>query len=366
MPLSHFQPDQYSSLLEQKIGELLPRFSALETPEATIFSSLPSGFRLRAEFRIWHSGDELDYVMFRKDDPKTPVIIDSFPIASNSIQQLMPRLLDQLRPVPALRRKLFQVEFLSTLAGDMLVTLIYHRPLDDAWQQAAQVLAEELGINLVGRSRKEKRVIGRDWVEETLNVHDQAYHYKQPEQAFTQPNGVVNQQMIGWAQDCARTCSGDLLELYCGVGNFTLPLAGCFDNVIATELSKPATAAAVENLAKNAIDNVEFARLSAEDMSDAMAGVRPFRRLARLKQPLAGYALNTLLVDPPRAGLDAQTLSLAKGFERIIYISCNPETLLANLEALAESHSIERLAFFDQFPYTHHMESGVLLQRRAV
>ena len=54
------------------------------------------------------------------------------------------------------------------------------------------------------------------------------YHYRQYEQAFTQPNGVLNIAMLEWACARARTRSGDLLELYCGNGNFTLPLAGCF------------------------------------------------------------------------------------------------------------------------------------------
>ncbi|HBB77885.1 MAG TPA: tRNA (uridine(54)-C5)-methyltransferase TrmA, partial [Pseudomonas sp.] len=55
---------------------------------------------------------------------------------------------------------------------------------------------------------------------------------------------------------------------------------------------------------------------------------------------------------------------LTRRFERILYISCNPETLAQNIAQLHDTHRIERCALFDQFPYTHHMESGVLLVRR--
>ncbi|VEI47353.1 tRNA (uracil-5-)-methyltransferase [Actinobacillus equuli] len=68
-------------------------------------------------------------------------------------------------------------------------------------------------------------------------------------------------------------------------------------------------------------------------------------------------------VDPPRAGLDQDTLNMVQAYERILYISCNPHTLADNLQQLTQTHRIERAALFDQFPYTHHVESGVWLIR---
>ena len=62
--------------------------------------------------------------------------------------------------------------------------------------------------------------------------------------------------------------------------------------------------------------------------------------------------------------MDADTLRLLQEFENIIYVSCNPETLHANLATLTQTHRIERAALFDQFPFTPHIESGVLLRRR--
>lgn len=70
-------------------------------------------------------------------------------------------------------------------------------------------------------------------------------------------------------------------------------------------------------------------------------------------------------MDPPRAGVDEETIRIIQQFERIIYISCNPNTLADNLQSLCETHDIEALAAFDQFPYTEHLEAGVILQRRT-
>lgn len=364
MPLSRVQPSRYEELLQEKAATVAALLAPFNPPEPEIFASSPTGFRMRAEFRVWHEGDELDYVMYRRGDPKTPIAIDDFPIACERIQQLMPLLRCRLKSNSVLRRKLFQVEFLSTLTGDTLVTLAYHRKLDDTWESTASTLATELGISIVGRSRKQKIVVGRDYVEEILPVAGVDYHYRQYEQAFTQPNAGLNIKMIEWVCEQAGSLNGDLLELYCGNGNFTLPLSRLFDSVLATELSKSSIRAARENLEANGIDNIQMIRLSAEEVTEAMNGVREFRRLAQLPKPLGEYDLRTIFVDPPRAGLDPHTEQMAARFPAILYISCNPQTLAQNLEHLCKTHSIERFAMFDQFPYTDHMECGVFLRQR--
>ena len=364
MPLSAIQAERYQELLEQKVARVSALLAPFAAPAPDVFPSPPLGFRMRAEFRVWHEGDELDYVMFRRDDPKTPVAVTEFPIACQPIQQLMPPLIQALRANQTLRKKLFQVEFLSSLAGESLVTLAYHRRLDEQWRDDASDLAQELGISIVGRSRKQKEVIRADFITEILPIHGRDYRYQQIEQAFSQPNAQVNIRMIEWARACAQPLEGDLLELYCGNGNFTLPLAELFDNVIATELAKSSVRAARQNLIDNAIENVQMIRLSAQEVTQAMNGVREFRRLAELPKPLADYKLRTLFVDPPRAGLDPHTVSMAAAFDSVIYISCNPHTLADNLAQLCASHDITRFALFDQFPYTDHMECGVLLQRK--
>lgn len=109
MPLSAVQPAQYQALLQQKIdatGEMMAQFAP---PPPRIYPSEPTGFRLRAEFRMWHDGDDLNYVMFRRNEPNTPITINDFPIADPHIQKLMPILREHLIASTALRRKLFQV-----------------------------------------------------------------------------------------------------------------------------------------------------------------------------------------------------------------------------------------------------------------
>ena len=372
MPLSRVDPARYRELLSEKVQVTTDLLAPFSPPVPQVFSSQPSAFRMRAEFRMWHEGDELDYVMFSREDPKTPVTITHFPIADKRIQLLMPVLREQLKGNVTLRRKLFQAEFLATLSGEMLVTLIYHRKLDHEWERAAQNLVAELAtalqpelpkISIIGRSRKQKIVIGEDFVREVLSINGHDYRYLQYEQSFTQPNARVNMHMIEWACARASVTRGDLLELYCGNGNFTLPLSRHFEHVIATELSKVSIRAARTNLQENTIDNVQLVRLSAEETTQAMNGAREFRRLRDLPKALGQYDLHTLFVDPPRAGLDEHTVQMACTFPAIIYISCNPQTLAKNLQLLCKTHRIEHFALFDQFPYTEHMECGVFLQR---
>jgi tRNA (uracil-5-)-methyltransferase len=359
------QPECYDELFLRKWQGVAERFSAvLSVPEPQAHPSPVDSYRVRAEFRIWHDGDALDYVMFDSEAPRDPVVIRDFPPALAPIRERMGPLREALAAHRELRRKLFQVEFLASRDGDCLITLIYHRPLDEAWELAAGEVAGRLGAQLIGRSRRQKRVLSRDHVVESFTVGGRAYRYRQYEQSFVQPNAPVNERMLNWVWEHSEHACGDLLELYCGNGNFTLPLADRHAHVIATELSKSGTRAAKENLGDNGVGNVAVVRLSAEEVSEAMNGTREFRRLAALPRSLASYELTNVFVDPPRAGLDDATLACVRDFSRIVYISCNPDTLLANLQCLAPTHSVQALAFFDQFPYTPHLESGVVLERR--
>ncbi|UFH48843.1 tRNA (uridine(54)-C5)-methyltransferase TrmA [Pseudomonas sp. KNUC1026] len=357
-----FNPANYEAQLGEKAERLRELLAPFDAPPAQVFDSPREHYRLRAEFRLWREGDQRHYAMFAPGEKHTPILIEQFPIASEAINALMPQLKAAWQAGPALGFKLFQVEFLTTLAGDAMITLCYHRPLDEAWEQAARPLAEQLGVSLIGRSKGKRVVIGRDYANETLDVAGRPFHYRQPEGAFTQPNGQVCQKMLTWAYEALGERSDDLLELYCGNGNFTLPLATRVRQVLATEISKTSVNAALHNLADNGVENVRLVRLSAEELTQALNEVRPFRRLEGID--LKSYDFGTIFVDPPRAGMDPDTCELARRFERILYISCNPETLAANLAQLHDTHRIERCALFDQFPYTHHMEAGVMLVRR--
>lgn len=359
----------YPQLLAEKAEYLRQVFEAFNPPELEVFASPASHYRMRTEFRVWHEGDDLFYAMFEiGEDPKkdrTLVRMDQYPVAGKEINRLMPLLLNAIRNLPLMRFKLFQVEFLTTLSGQVLISMIYHRPLDDDWEVGAKLLQKELGVMLIGRSRKQKRVLEQDYVVETLQVNGQPLVYKQVEGSFTQPNPWICQSMLEWAQDVSRPQAGeekrDLVELYCGNGNFTLALANNFRQLLGTEISRTSVAAGQYNIQANKIENVRIERMAAEDFSKALN--EPDSKEAS-KFNLQAYDFSTVLVDPPRAGLDQATLEQVQNYERIIYISCNPVTLADNLKTLTLTHNIERLAFFDQFPYTHHAECGAYLVRR--
>tara|TARA_R110001583_G_scaffold163001_1_gene315218 strand:+ start:973 stop:2073 length:1101 start_codon:yes stop_codon:yes gene_type:complete len=362
---SHIHPDNYEKQLFDKKKKMLALFSCFSLPSAEIFPSKPLNYRLRAEFRVWHQGDDLYYIMFNSET-KEKFRVDDFPVASKLINQAMKALLVSIKDKKELRYKLFQVDFLSTLSGELLISMLYHKPLEPTWEEKAKELKAELSslapIDIIGRAKNQKIIIDKDFVMETLQVGNNTFVYQQIENSFTQPNGDVNEKMLLWAQQATVGAGGDLIELYCGNGNFSVALAQNFDRVLGTEISKTSVRSAQINIKANNIDNIDIVRMSSEEFSQAMNGERKFRRLEGFD--LTTYNYDTVLVDPPRAGLDKDSVELVRRFNKIIYISCNPNTLKENLVDLTKTHTIEKFALFDQFPYTEHIETGIVLTRK--
>ncbi|OTQ58109.1 tRNA (uridine(54)-C5)-methyltransferase TrmA [Gilliamella sp. A7] len=360
-----FSNDKYNQQLQNKITNLKTLLSDFSLPDLQVFSSPISHYRMRAEFRIWHNGEELYHIMYDKKTKKR-VRIDSFPIASQLINRAMQTILPLLQYNDKLRHQLFQIDYFSTLSGQLLITLLYHKKLDDQWIIEAERLKQQLaeqGIiaNLVGRASNQKIAVNVDYVDETLPIFDKNFSYRQVENSFTQPNAAINIKMLEWAISVTKDSKGDLLEFYCGNGNFSIALAQNFKKVLATEIAKASVYSAQHNIKVNNIDNLIIARLSAEEFTSAIKKERQFNRLQGIN--LDDYQCQTVLVDPPRAGLDDNTLDILQSYQRIIYISCNPNTLKNNLEQLTKTHHIEHFAMFDQFPYTDHIETGIVLRK---
>ena len=355
---------QYQNQLDNKIAKyrLSMEQAGVDITEITVHRSAPLGFRMRAEFRVWHQDGQVFYAMNRPGE-KRPYIIHDFPIGAPLIGKTMPLLLQALNSSAILSRKCFSAEFLTTSSGQVLITLIYHRQLDSEWEAQARALQDRLGLSIIGRSRKQKVVLDKDYVTEQLNIEGRNYSYQQVESGFTQPNAGINCQMLEWSSKQLAGSSDDLLELYCGNGNFTAVLAQHFNQVLATEISKVSVNSALTNFAANQVDNVKVVRMSSEEFTQALNKQRPFRRLADID--LESYKFSTIFVDPPMAGLDSETEKLVSRFDNILYISCNPETLASNLSQITQTHNIESVAVFDQFPWTDHLESGVLLKRKV-
>ncbi|WP_312241823.1 tRNA (uridine(54)-C5)-methyltransferase TrmA [Pantoea sp.] len=366
MTPEHLPIEHYDAQLAEKVSRLETMMTPFAAPAVEVFRSPVSHYRMRAEFRLWHDGDDLYHIIFDQET-RQRIRVDRFPAASELINTMMPRMIAAIRDNRALRHKLFQIDYLSTLSNQIVISLLYHRKLDDAWQQEASALRDALrqegfAVQLIGRATKTKICLDRDYIDERLPVAGREMIYRQVENSFTQPNAAMNIQMLEWALDVTAGSRGDLLELYCGNGNFSLALARNFRRVLATEIAKPSVAAAQYNIAANQIDNVQIIRMAAEEFTQAMNGVRAFNRLQGID--LTRYDCETIFVDPPRSGLDDETVKMVQAYPRILYISCNPQTLCDNLQQLTQTHKVTRLALFDQFPYTHHMECGVLLTKR--
>ena len=360
-----FSSKNYQLQLKHKLNILEEqlRSADIHLPEIEVFSSPKQNFRMRAEFRVWHEGHTSHYAMH---DPKTKQVytLTNFPIASKAICERMSALMVAINAERELSHRLFQVEFLSTTKNELLISLIYHRPLGQAWEHYARELEKKLNAYIIGRSRKQKTVLSQDYVTEQMLVDNTVYSYQQTENSFTQPNAAVCQNMLQWACDQALKINPntdkDLLELYCGNGNFSLPLSKRFHKVLATEVSKTSVRSAQLNIENNAIENVQIMRLSSEETVQALNKVREFRRLKNID--LDSYDFSTVFVDPPRAGLDNTTIELIKKFDQIIYISCNPKTFINNIQSL-KGYVIKDFAAFDQFPYTDHLEIGAILTK---
>ena len=154
--LQQINPDNYQQQLDIKLANLNSDFAEFSLPKIDIHTSEPLHFRMRAEFRIWHENGSAHYAMNQPGE-KRPYIIDDFPIGSQQINQLMPKLLVKINTSEVLSRRLFSAEFLTTLSGEALITLIYHKPLNEEWQESALQLQQQLGVAIIGRSRKQKK-----------------------------------------------------------------------------------------------------------------------------------------------------------------------------------------------------------------
>ena len=252
---------------------------------------------------------------------------------------------------------MFQVDF-RTSGTKVLATLIYHNPLEEEWIQAAKNIQDSLlNISIIGRSKKQKVIIGEEDLELLCNYANSSFKILQNDSVFFQPNFYLYSLMISFITKQLED-PRDLLELYCGCGGFTLPLASKFNKVFATENNRHSIRLLKESIKLNNLSNIQTARLSDDETASALANERPFRRLENID--MQSYEFSHILVDPPRAGLSTETIKLSKHFKNMIYISCNPETFLRDMVKV--NRKIESIGIFDQFANTQHLEVVALLK----
>ena len=166
--------------------------------------------------------------------------------------------------------------------------------------------------------------------------------------SFFQSHWRLNQEVVAFVKKVLRPLRGkNVLDLYAGAGNFSLPLADEAYTVIAVEENSAAIEDGKRNAERNRIGNCRFLHSSAE------------RVVVQERGPL-------LILDPPRLGLTGRTVEkvLSMMPERIAYISCNPTTLARDLRKLEARYDLESVRMIDFFPQTYHIESLTLLRMK--
>lgn len=169
---------------------------------------------------------------------------------------------------------------------------------------------------------------------------------------FVQVNAQVNETMVAQALDwLAVTADERVLDLYCGLGNFALPLARQAREVVAVEGVRTMVERAAQNAANNGIDNAHFYQ-------------------ADLSNPLAdagwlGEGFAAVLLDPPRDGaLQVVKQIAALGAKRVLYVSCNPSTLARDsVELQRQGYRLKKAGILDMFPQTAHVEAMALFEQ---
>ena len=348
----------YLEQVEYKKNKIKTLFSEFYNGNFEFFKTLEAGYRNRAEFGLFHDKNELYYTMTSNN--KERVFIETCPKMDEKIVFLMRQILPKIKENSNLKNKIFGIEFVAT-KYDIMAILLYHKDIFEI-KDDLQKLANLLQIKLIARSKGRKLVFNDEILSDELIVYGKKFKYNFEAEAFIQPNKFTNEMMISWAFNNIEN-GLDFLEMYCGHGNFTIPLSLKFKKVLATEISKNSIKNALKNCKNNNIKNINFVRISSEDLMKAFANEHEFRRLKEQNINLQNYNFSHILVDPPRAGLDDSVVEFIKNYENIIYISCNPLTLRENLKSICKTHKITKFAIFDQFAHTEHIECGVLLKK---
>jgi len=309
-----FNPAGYAEQLAMKAA--LVRSSFPEVAAVEVFGSPVDKHRMRCKVGV--VGSESAATLRYADIEGRMDVLD---IACSGIQAAMPVVLEAARAEPQLRRNLSMMSFLGTRDGaDVIACLVYGAPLDPGeWRAAAERVqaAWPVGrgcISLIGQARGQRVVSGAEFLRETYRLSDgRRLAYKHVFGHFSNPNAFACEQTLDWLSGAVRSLvpeaerqKRDLLELYCGNGNHTVALAPLFRRALAVEINPSLCAAAEENLMANGVSNALVQR------SPSAAFCSRVLRRRTWKHAASGSELDfcAVLVDPPRAGLDALTLGL--------------------------------------------------------
>ena len=307
-------------------------------------------YRSRVQIKCFHSKDGFITGFFR---PKSRFVVnvEHCPLMAPQLNQLLAKLKAQLSVSP-FARKISQIDL--AIGSDNSLCSVVHLSGNDNSALSAFLLplAEQFDFACalqVGRQKKLMKVRGRGDL--SISVDHPAIDLHYATGGFAQINLEQNRSLVQ-AVLAAADLRGDeqVLDLYCGMGNFSLPLARRAGQVTGVEDFAPSIAMARRNAVDNGIENVDFHTMSAD------------KALMTLKK---NYDL--LVLDPPRAGAYSLVKQLsADPIGKIIYVSCDPQTLARDLKYLTTTgYQLISSQAFDMFPQTYHVESISVLEYRS-
>lgn len=298
--------------------------------------------RTRLAVRVDKSGQvQLGY---RALASQNIVEITQCPVLEGPLQQLLGPLTELVRNQLRQPRAIGHLELFSGTAVALLVRLT--RNIDEAEQQRWRDFAAAQQVQLWWQ-QEAGPVADNPHSELGYELDGQTLAFRPGD--FIQVNAAVNQQMVqralDWLDMQPEMC---VLDLFCGLGNFSMPLAARAGEVVGVEGVQAMADRAQASAARLRLDNVHF---FAADLSEPL-----------MRQPWAGQPFDRILLDPPREGaLQAVTQlgQLAAG--KLVYVSCNPATLARDAAVLLEQgYRLERACTLDMFSHTGHVEAMAL------
>ena len=313
-----------------------------------IIAAEPWGYRRRARLSLNYQPKTQQLQMgFRKANSSEIIDVVQCPVLVPQLEALLPAVRECLTSLQS-QRQLGHVELVQADNGPLMV-LRHTAALTAADKEKLERFSQTHGLSLYLAPQSEilKHIRG----DEPWYTSDGLRLVFSPRD-FIQVNDGVNQKMVRTALAWLDIQPQDrVLDLFCGMGNFTLPLAKVAASVVGVEGVPALVAKGRENAALNELQNVTFFH---ENLEEDVT-----------RQAWAKHGFDKILLDPARAGAPgvmAHIIKLAP--RRMVYVSCNPATLARDSEALLQAgYRIQRLAMLDMFPHTGHLESIVLFER---
>jgi len=312
-----------------------------------VIADKPWGYRRRARLSLNYQPKTTRLEMgFRKANSSDIVDVKQCPILVPRLEALLPEVRKCLSDLQGVRH-LGHVELVLANSGPLMV-LRHTAPLSAKDREKLERFSHshELDLYLAPQSEILEQLSGEtpwydsDGLRLTFSPRD-----------FIQVNDGVNQQMVATALDWLDIQPDDrVLDLFCGMGNFTLPLAKRAHSVVGVEGVAALVEKGRDNAIHNGLQNVTFFH---ENLEEDVT-----------QQPWAAHGFDKILLDPARAGAPGVMQHIIKlAPKRVVYVSCNPATLARDSEALlAAGYQIQRLAMLDMFPHTGHLESMALFE----